>query len=147
MARDYPERPVAAVSIAVLREDAVLLVRRGKAPGLGQWQLPGGKHELGESAVEAALRELREETGLLMAAGALQLATHADVIKRDADGAVQYHYVLLVFWARDPGGEPRAGSDAAECAFVGFERLEEIGVPAETQTVLAQIRGMGATPR
>ena len=88
--REYPARPIVGIGVVVLRAGAVLLVRRGKAPSLGAWSLPGGAQELGETAEQAARRELFEETGLEV--GALALAANVDTIHRDTSGRVQFHY-------------------------------------------------------
>ncbi len=93
----------------------MLLARRGKPPGAGLWSLPGGKQELGETAEEAARRELLEETGL--ECGKLVLVGHADSIHRDAQGRIEYHYTILDFAARYVGGEAVAGDDVREVAW------------------------------
>lgn len=110
-------QPVPAVGVVVLRGDEVLLVRRGTAPRLGQWSLPGGRIEWGETAVAAALRELREETGV--EAELLGLIEVVDaVFTSRTSGDVTRHYVLVDFAARWISGEPIAGDDAAEARFV-----------------------------
>ena len=110
--REYPARPLVGIGIVVLKPPhEVLLIRRGRAPMLGAWGLPGGGQELGETAEAAARRELLEETGL--AVGELKLAGNVDSIDRDAEGRVRYHYTILDFAALWAGGEPRALTDAA----------------------------------
>jgi ADP-ribose pyrophosphatase YjhB (NUDIX family) len=121
--RLYPARPLVGIGIVVLRGDEVLLVRRGRPPAQGAWSLPGGAQRLGETAEEAARRELAEETGLSV--GPLHLAGHVDSIHRDADGKIAYHYTILDFCARYMEGEARAGGDAADLAWAKCNRLED----------------------
>ena len=120
--REYPKRPLVGIGIIVLKPDAVLLVRRGRAPAQGEWSLPGGAQELGETAEDAARRELAEETGL--AVGPLHLVGHFDSIHRDVAGAIRYHYTILDFGARYEAGEPRAGSDVESLLWVPFSGLD-----------------------
>ncbi|BDG72614.1 NUDIX hydrolase [Roseomonas fluvialis] len=110
--REYPDRPWVGIGCIVFRGDHVLLVRRGKPPRLGQWSLPGGAQHLGETAEEAARRELREETGIEV--GPLALAIVVDAISRDADGRALYHYTIIDFAAEWRAGEARAGDDVSE---------------------------------
>ncbi len=107
--------PRAGVSVAVLRGDDVLLVQRGKGAYRGLWSLPGGAIELGETAVEAARRELWEETGLL--ASDLTLGDVADAIRRDAGGAVETHYTIAVYVTDQVLGVLSAGADAADAGW------------------------------
>lgn len=104
-----PSTPVPAVGIVCLRGDEVLLIRRGTPPRLGEWSLPGGRIEFGERAVDAAQRELHEETGVQ--AEVLGLVDVVDGLFGDR------HYVLIDYAARWVSGEPVAGDDAAEAAF------------------------------
>ncbi len=117
---------------------AVLLVRRGRAPNAGQWSIPGGAQELGETAETAARRELLEETGL--AVGPLHLVANVDSITRDAERKVQYHYTILDFAALWVEGEPVAASDAAAAAFWPFESLHDMGLWTEAHRVIALAR-------
>lgn len=110
-----PTRPYVGIGIILLRGDDVLLIKRGKPPGLGRWSLPGGRQELGETAEAAARRELREETGLVC--GELRLAGYADAIHRDAQGRIEFHYTILDFCGLYAGGTARAGDDAADIAW------------------------------
>lgn len=136
--RDYPDRPMVGVGTVVFRGEAVLLVRRLNPPRAGQWSLPGGAQELGETTEEAARRELREETGLEPAD--LELVTTVDLIERDADGRVRFHYVLIDFWAECPDGLPRAGHDAGEAAFVALDEIDGLGLWAETVRIIGLAR-------
>ena len=107
--------PVPAVGVVCLKGDQVLLIRRGTPPRLGEWSLPGGRIESGERAVDAALRELVEETGVVARIGGL-----IDVV----DGLFPEagcHYVLIDYWAQWISGEPVAGDDAAEARFFDID--------------------------
>ena len=110
MSTEFPDRPVVGVGAVVWRGDRVLLIRRGKPPRAGQWSLPGGAQQLGETLLEAMTREVREETGLIVEG--IQLLTTVDLIEREPDGRVRYHYTLVDFTAEAPVGEAVPGDDA-----------------------------------
>ena len=137
-AREYPQRPLVGIGTVMLRPGAALLVRRGRAPAMGQWSIPGGAQKLGETAEAAARRELAEETG--MEAGPISLIAHVDSIHRDEAGRVQFHYTILDFAARWQGGAPVAGGDVTAAAFVPFGRLGELGLWSEAHRVIALAR-------
>ena len=150
MNRRYPERPWVGIGVvllraeneSLLRADEVLLVRRGRAPGLGQWSLPGGAQHVGETAEAAARRELAEETGL--EAGPLSLLGHVDGIHRDRGGRVEFHYTILDFGGVCIGGHLRAADDAHEACFVPVARLADYGVTqAVTEMVARAVRLLG----
>jgi 8-oxo-dGTP diphosphatase len=123
-----PRRPVPAVGVVCLKGDEVLLIRRGTAPMLGGWSLPGGRLEWGETLAGAALRELAEETGV-----EAELMGLVDVV----DGRFgERHYVLIDYAARWLAGEPRAGDDAAEAAFHPLSGLDGLGLWDETARVI-----------
>jgi len=107
--------PVPAAGVVCLKDGAVLLIRRGRAPRLGEWSLPGGRIEPGERAADAALRELREETGV--EAVLLGLIDVVDGIFPEHDR----HYVLIDYAARWVSGDPTPGDDAAEARFFSLE--------------------------
>ncbi len=127
--REYPDRPIPGVGAVVLRRAEerveVLLVRRGTEPMAGSWTLPGGAIELGETVSEACVRELKEETGLSVET--LEEVETFDIIHRDADGRVQYHYVIVDMLCRVSAGEIRAGSDASEAVWADVRRILEHG--------------------
>jgi 8-oxo-dGTP diphosphatase len=112
MSREYPENPLVGVGAVIVQNHRVLLIRRGTAPLLGEWSLPGGVLECGETLREGVAREAREETGLEIETGEM-LGVYERLIRAD-DGRVRYHYVLLDFLCHPVGGNLRAGSDAAE---------------------------------
>jgi ADP-ribose pyrophosphatase YjhB (NUDIX family) len=102
--RTYPQRPILAVSAAIIRDGKVLVVRRARNPALGIYTLPGGGVETGETLVQAVTREVREETS--MDIEPVALAGHREAIVRDAQGRVERHFVILCFAARWLSGEP-----------------------------------------
>ena len=134
MSRLYPDRPVVGVGAVVWRDERVLLIRRGQPPRLGQWSLPGGGQQLGETLVAAVRREVREETGLELAT--IELLTTLDLIERDPDERVRFHYVLVDFTAEAPEGEPVAGDDAAAVAWFALDELAGLGLWTETLRVI-----------
>ena len=95
--------------------ERLLLVRRGRPPRRGEWSIPGGRVEAGETLKEAVVREVGEETSLAIAvAGLIDVV---DLIERDANRGVAAHYVLIDFSAHWHAGEARAGSDVTECGW------------------------------
>jgi 8-oxo-dGTP diphosphatase len=123
-------RPVPAVGVVCLRGDSVLLIRRGTPPRQGEWSLPGGRIEPGERAVDAALRELREETGVKA-----EITGLIDVVDGLFPEAGR-HYVLIDYAARWLSGEPVAGDDAAEARFVALDEVETLIDWSETRRII-----------
>ncbi|WP_419758416.1 NUDIX hydrolase [Acidisoma sp.] len=137
--REYPARPLVGIGIVVLKPPHdVLLIRRGRAPMLGRWGLPGGGQELGETAEAAARRELLEETGL--AVGELRLAGNVDSIEQDAEGRIRFHYTILDFAALWSGGEPKALSDAADVTWADLRALDGYDLWSEAHRIIALAR-------
>jgi 8-oxo-dGTP diphosphatase len=119
--RHYPDHPVIGVGGIIFRGDQILLIKRGKEPGLGQWSIPGGVVQTGETLKEAVVREIREETHL-----EVEVLTLAKVLERlfhDSDGRVAYHYVLVDFLCQPKAGELKADSDAQEARFIPLQEL------------------------
>lgn len=129
--------PVPTVGVVCLRGEEVLLIKRGTPPRLGQWSVPGGRLEWGETLQDAALRELKEETGV--DAELLGLIDVIDgVFPARPGGEITRHYVLIDYAARWTGGEPMAGDDAAEARFVSREEAMELVEWEETRRVIAE---------
>ncbi|MEZ5319886.1 MAG: NUDIX hydrolase [Vicinamibacterales bacterium] len=135
--RQYPDRPVVGVG-AVVRSDAgeVLLVRRRHEPLAGQWSLPGGLLEVGETLEAGVAREVLEETGLVV-----QVGDEIEVFDRillDDAGRPRFHFVLVDYLCRPVGGVLAAGSDVSDAAFVLPEALADLGVAAKARDVVAR---------
>ncbi len=128
-------RVVPAIGVVCVRADTVLLIRRGQAPRRGEWSLPGGRIEPGETAHAAALRELAEETSV-----EAQLAGLIDVVdaifeNRTGD-LITRHYVLIEYAARWIAGDPVAGDDADEARFVALNQLADYDLWDETLRII-----------
>lgn len=134
MTRSYPDRPFVGVGAIVFRAGEVLLVRRGRPPREGEWSIPGGIQQLGETVFEAARREVREEAGLEIEL--IDVVAVVDSIARDEDARVKYHYTLVDLHAEWRSGDAVAGDDAAEVAWVSLDRLAEFELWAETVRVI-----------
>lgn len=132
--REYPTRPYIGVGVVVLRDDSVLLIRRGKPPRAGEWSLPGGGQHVGETVRETAIREVTEETGITISEP--HFLEVIDAIFRDPDGRVQYHYTLIDFWAEWAAGEAVAADDAQHAEWVPLSHLEELGLWNKTIEVI-----------
>lgn len=137
--RETPTRPVVGVGAAIVRGDEILLIRRGKPPKIGEWSLPGGGVELGEGTREAALREVKEETGLDVRLGPLIDAV--DFIEESAD-SVRFHYVLLDYLAFYQSGEPVAGSDATDARFHQIDAALAMPLWSETKRIINAARDL-----
>jgi len=132
--RQYPPRPIVGIGVVVWHGDRVLLVRRGKPPRRGQWSLPGGAQQLGETVAEAARREVREEVALEVDLG--EIVATLDLIERDPDQRVRYHYTLVDFTAEAAGPALRPGSDAADARWFTLEQIETLGLWSETVRII-----------
>jgi mutator protein MutT len=137
MKREYPTSPVAGVAAVVFRGSEVLLVRRGNQPSKGKLGIPGGVVELGETAEEAVVREVEEETGIRVKP--LRVLDVLDSIVRDDEGGIRFHYVLLEFLCEPLGGELRASSDASDALWAPLECLEELDVMPRTRAFIEKV--------
>ena len=127
--------PLVGVGAVIWNElGEIVLIRRGQPPRRGEWSIPGGKLEWGESVRDGLLREVREETGLTVEiAGLIDVV---DGIARDDSGAVLHHYVLIDFNTRILGGVLSAGGDAVEARWVAFAALGEYSLWTETRRII-----------
>jgi len=132
---DYMPFPIPAVGAVVWQDDRILLIRRGHAPRKGSWSLPGGRQRRGETVDEAAMREIREETGVIIRV--LDIAAVVDLIHRDADGAVEHHFTVVDVVAEWVSGEAIAGDDAAEVAWATRDELEAYDLTPKMLEVIA----------
>ena len=132
--RRYPPRPFLGVGALIFREGKLLLAERGSPPMQGQWSLPGGVVESGETLLEALTREVLEETGL-----AVTEARFFEVferIMRDATGEPEYHYVLIDYVCRVAPGDYCAADDVSNCAWVSRDELQSYQITAGTLDVI-----------
>ncbi len=136
MAREYPDAPVAGVGGVVIRTGEVLLVRRAYPPRAGEWSLPGGRLELGESLVDGVRREVREETGIEVEVG--PVVEVFDRVHHDGDGRVRYHFVIVDFLCRPVGGVLVAGDDATDARWVARADVSGFGVNPHALAVIDQ---------
>jgi 8-oxo-dGTP diphosphatase len=134
MKREYPDSPLVGVGAIVIDDGRVLLVKRGHPPLLGEWSIPGGVLELGETLREAAVREAREETCLIVEPAEL-LGVYDRVLRDDA-GRILYHYVLIDFLCRRVRGEARAADDADEVRWFTAAEVGELGLAEDTAEVV-----------
>lgn len=126
--------------MVLLHQAQVLLIRRGTPPRVGEWSLPGGGQELGETVEACGRRELEEETGCQ--AGPFTLIDVIDAIRHDAAGRVQFHYTLVDFVAPWRAGTPRAGGDCTAAQWVALDRLGEYGLWTRTSDIITRAARM-----
>jgi 8-oxo-dGTP diphosphatase len=134
--REYPTGPVLGVGVVVLDGPRVLLIQRANDPGRGQWSVPGGVVELGETMHEAGQREVGEECGVEVEVGSL-VETY-DLIQRDEVGEIRFHYVLMHFAARYLGGSPAASSDALDVGWYTKTDLAKLDMPDRLREVIVR---------
>lgn len=134
MKREYPDRPIVGVGAVIVDNGRVLLVKRGAPPLMGEWSLPGGVVEIGETLRTAAQREALEETGLIVQAG--EVLEVLDRIIPGEKGRAQYHYVLIDFLCRVTGGGLQVGGDAADVAWATQEELAEFKLEKPAMDVI-----------
>ncbi len=142
--RHYPIRPHVGVGGVIVWNRQVLIIKRKYMPNAGMWAIPGGHLKLGEPTAHGALRECVEETGLDLAID--KLASVIDKIDYDAEGKIEYHYVLCDYWMRLVGNYtqenpplPQAQSDVLDARFVPFEGLSAYAL---TSTVMELFRDL-----
>ena len=136
--RSYTEYPRVGVGAIVIRDGKVLLVKRGVPPSEGLWAIPGGMIELGETIQQAAEREIYEETGIRIQAR--EPVYNFDLIDRDAEGRIRYHFVVVDVFAYYVSGEPEASDDVVDARWVAPEELEALPASPNTMRLLRVIR-------
>jgi len=136
MQREFPEVPLVGIGAVIIEGARVVLVKRAHPPLQDQWSIPGGVLEVGELVSEAAVREAREETGLVVEP--VELLGVYDRVLRNAEQRVQYHYVLIDFLCRRVAGELAAASDAAEVRWFTREELPGMKLADDTVDVIGK---------
>jgi len=134
MKREYPDSPLVGVGAIIIDADRVLLVKRGHPPLQGEWSIPGGVLEVGETLRDAAVREAREETGMTVRPG--DLLGVFDRVLRDEKGRVHYHYVLIDFLCRRVSGDARAAGDADEVRWFTLTETQKLLLAEDTREVI-----------
>ncbi len=134
MPREYPQAPIVAVGAVLVRDGQVLLVRRANDPNQGQWSIPGGALELGETLAQAASREVREECQVEIEVD--DVLSTFDLIQRDDKGRVRYHYVLVDLAARYVSGQPVARTDALDVRWVREAEFDQLDIIVRLLPVL-----------
>ncbi|MEZ4640916.1 MAG: NUDIX hydrolase [Caldilineaceae bacterium] len=139
--RRYPPAPLVGVAAIVFNEQGhALLVERGRPPSQGQWSLPGGLLDLGEDLRSGVHREVREECGVDIEIGGL--VDVFEPILRDDEDRVEYHYVVIDFWARYLHGDPCAEDDAADIGWVPLDQLSTLPMRQDTHNVIHKAHGL-----
>jgi 8-oxo-dGTP diphosphatase len=134
MNREYPDRPLVGVGAIILDAGRVALIKRGKAPLLGEWSIPGGMLELGETVRHGAEREALEETGLVVRA--TELLGVFDRVVLDESKKCQYHYVLIDFLCERVSGDLHAAGDAADARWFTLNEVSKMPLPEDTAAVI-----------
>lgn len=134
----YPEQPRIAVGAVVIHQNRVLLVQRGNAPAKGEWAIPGGKVELGETLRHAVEREIFEETGIKIRAG--EIIYTFESIHRDQNGQVKFHYVILDYSAEYLSGNPVPQDDVWAAAWVSGQDAQTLNINPNTLSLLKKIK-------
>ena len=132
--REYPERPIVGVGGVVIHNERALLIRRGSAPLEGEWLIPGGMLEVGETLLEGVQRELLEETAIEVKV--LDLIEVFERVTRDEAGKFKYHFVILDYLCEVVRGEAQAGSDVTDVAWARESQLSEYSLtPTATRVI------------
>ena len=145
--REYPERPVVGIGGVIIDQSRTVLIRRGSEPLRGEWSIPGGTLELGESLQEGVARELLEETGIEVRV--LDLIEVFDRIfledgstSAKVNGRPRFHFVIVDYLCERLGGEPRAGSDVTDVAFAREGELSQYHLTETATRVLKKAFAM-----
>jgi ADP-ribose pyrophosphatase YjhB (NUDIX family) len=134
MRRKHPKQPLVGVGAVIIENGRAVLIKRGKAPLLGEWSIPGGMLELGETLRQGAEREALEETGLVVRAN--ELLGVFDRVVPDSEGNIVYHYVLIDFLCERVSGDLCAGADAADARWFTPEEIAKLRLAEDTAGVI-----------
>ena len=137
----YPDQPCVAVGAVVFHDDRVLLIRRGQPPSQDLWAIPGGKVGLGETLQEAAEREILEETGVII--HARRPIFTFDLLEKDEEGRIRFHYVIVDLIADYVDGQICAGDDAKEVRWVRPNEIHQMSINPRTMSLLLNEFGFG----
>lgn len=132
--REYPKSPLVGVGALVVKDGRVLLVKRGVAPSMGMWAIPGGMLKLGETLQAGAEREILEETGVVIRAG--EPIYTFDYFEPDFQGNIRYHFVIVDLRGEYVSGDAKGGDDAAEARWLAPEELATLPVSKKTLAFL-----------
>jgi 8-oxo-dGTP diphosphatase len=150
--REYPDRPVVGVGGVIIDEGRALLIRRGSEPLRGEWSIPGGTLELGETLAEGVARELLEETGLVVRVLG-QIEVFERIYTEKSGGASKkkkrprFHYVIVDYFCERVSGEPRAGSDVSDVAYAREDELDKFHLTETALRILRKAFAMERTHR
>ena len=150
--REYPERPIVGVGGVLIEGGKALLIKRGSEPLLGQWSIPGGTLELGETILEGVARELLEETGMVVRVLDLievfeRINPYLPPESRGTGPRPRFHFVIVDYLCEKIGGEARAGGDAVDIAYVGEEELPKYQLTEAATRVLRKAFAMDRARR
>ncbi len=137
--RKYPSMPLVGVGAVLVKNGKILLVKRAYDPGAGKWSIPGGLVEIGEKLSQACTREVEEETGLKVEV--LELINVFDMIDRDDEGKVKYHYVLVDFLVKLSGGEEKPNAEVSEMRWVTHEQAKGMDLTRTARKALDELFG------
>ena len=147
MGKEYPDRPVVGVGGVVIENGHALLIKRGSEPLLGQWSIPGGTLEIGETLEEGVARELLEETGLVVEVQDVievfdRIFTEHGPKDRGDPARPKYHFVIVDYLCERRGGEAKAGSDVTDIAYAAEEELPKFHLTSTAERVLRRAFAM-----
>jgi 8-oxo-dGTP diphosphatase len=150
--REYPERPIVGVGGVVIENGKALLIRRGSEPLLGQWSIPGGTLELGETILEGIARELLEETGLTVRVLDLievfeRINPYSPPESRDPDSRPRFHFVIVDYLCEKISGQTKAGGDATDFAYAAEEELPKYEMTETAMRILRKAFAMDRARR
>jgi len=138
--RLYPKTPLLGACTAIWRDDRVLLALRSRPPNASKWAMPGGMVETGETLEKAAIREVHEETGLVIEK--LAFNRFHEIIRHDAENRIEMHFVLAMFAAHSEHGEAVAGDDAAAVGWYTLQETKSLSLTDMTTTFLSESRAL-----